>query len=304
MGGPVLPGATDVRAIGTLGPTMIWSLPMRASAVASCVLVTPTSSTGWSNGRAWCTRVPSASLRRTMPGEISNVTTVMGEPGAATLTDIASSGIPRSLASLRRCASAYCARDLSSTKDTSNLICSMSGAASPSSSGIGFPSAPAFAIASSSLAPGFSSVTTEGARRWLSPSVPNAMYASGMAAMCSFSPSLPFFFCRRSPVLSPAGSHATLVRGSSTPVIFCASSYSVSSTAFVSLSDGCREAFSLFFSSMRTSNSSSLSYLKSSRPSSLRARMAVRGPMAARWAGRKFSSSSSSLSRRVLSTSS
>mmetsp|Transcript_27796 Transcript_27796/g.70014 ORF Transcript_27796/g.70014 Transcript_27796/m.70014 type:complete len:203 (-) Transcript_27796:337-945(-) len=125
-----------------------------------------------------------------------------------------------------------------------------------------------------------------------------------MAAMCSFSPSLPFFFCRLSPVLRPAGSHATDVRGSSTPVIFCASSYSVSSTALVSLSEGCRDAFSLFFSSIRTSYSSSRSYLRSSSPSSLRARMAVRGPIAARCAGRKLSSSSSSLRRRVLSTSS
>mmetsp|Transcript_52574 Transcript_52574/g.123331 ORF Transcript_52574/g.123331 Transcript_52574/m.123331 type:complete len:200 (-) Transcript_52574:336-935(-) len=122
--------------------------------------------------------------------------------------------------------------------------------------------------------------------------------------MCSFSPSFPFFFCRLSPVLKPAGSQGTVVRGSSMPVTFCASSYSVSSTAFVSLREGCRLASSFRFSSMRWSYSSSLSHLYSSRPSSFLAMIAVLGPIAARSAGRNFNSSSNSFSRRVLSTSS
>mmetsp|Transcript_12864 Transcript_12864/g.31269 ORF Transcript_12864/g.31269 Transcript_12864/m.31269 type:complete len:479 (-) Transcript_12864:71-1507(-) len=302
-GAPLMPATSDVRLIGTLGPTMVLIRPIIAFAVSSDVAMTPTSNTGLSNGRVSPVSSSSSLARRTMFAVISNVMTVMGDPGTAIRTWISSAGIRSICASFCLCASANIILDFSSTNETSNFMVKTSGA-DPSNISSSPPFIPAFKSSCCETAPGFSSVTTLGANRWLSPSFPKIIYCSGIAALWSFSPSLPFFFWRRSPVESPAGSQGTVVRGSSIPVTFCASSYSVSSTALVSLSEGWREASSFRFSSIRLSCSSNRSCLWSSRPSSFRAMIAVRGPMFALCAGRKFNSSSFSLRRRVLSTSS
>mmetsp|Transcript_52574 Transcript_52574/g.123329 ORF Transcript_52574/g.123329 Transcript_52574/m.123329 type:complete len:580 (-) Transcript_52574:1044-2783(-) len=134
VGGPPLPGTVEVLEIGTLLPTIPRRRSINVSATSSKGDCTPMSSTALSKG--FETGASGASrARRIVPELISYVTIVIGDPGTAMRTAMASSGILSSFASLMRCVSANSTRDFSSTNDTSNFICRMSGAASPISSG-------------------------------------------------------------------------------------------------------------------------------------------------------------------------